>query len=89
MPARSCISDGPIVTRELLKAAEIWQRGIARDLAQSVGTKLAPVVKSQAPDPALPAPGCATRPPRSLPTRQRPPSRKLRRRSRRANADPH
>jgi hypothetical protein len=54
---KKLISDGPIVTRELLKAAEIWQRGIARDLAQSVGTKLASVVKSQAPDPTLPAPG--------------------------------
>jgi hypothetical protein len=54
---KKLISDGPIVTRELLKAADIWQRGIARDLAQSVGTKLAAVVKSQAPDPTLPAPG--------------------------------
>ena len=54
---KKLISDGPIVTRELLKAADIWQRGIARDLAQSVGAKLASVVKSQAPDPALPAPG--------------------------------
>ena len=32
-PARSCSTDGPIVTRELIKAAEIWQRGVARDLA--------------------------------------------------------
>lgn len=55
-PGKKLISDGPIVTRELLKAADIWQRGIARDLAQGVGTKLATVVKSQAPDPAAPAP---------------------------------
>lgn len=53
---KKLISDGPIVTRELMKAAEIWQRGVARDLAQSVGTKLATVVKSQAPDPTAPAP---------------------------------
>ena len=53
---KKLISDGPIVTRELLKAADIWQRGVARDLAQAVGTKLAAVVKSQAPDPAAPAP---------------------------------
>ena len=30
---KKLISDGPIVTRELFKAADIWQRGIARDLA--------------------------------------------------------
>ncbi len=38
---KKLLSDGPIVTRELFKAADIWQRGVARDLAQSVGTKLA------------------------------------------------
>jgi hypothetical protein len=53
---KKLIADGPIVTRELLKAADIWQRGVARDLAQSVAGKLAAVVKSQAPDPTLPAP---------------------------------
>lgn len=30
----------PIVTREMAKAAEIWQRGLARDLAESVGASL-------------------------------------------------
>lgn len=34
------IEDGPIVTREVTEAAEIWQRGIARDLAQNVGEKI-------------------------------------------------
>jgi uncharacterized protein len=58
-PGKKLISDGPIVTRELLKAAEIWQRGVARDLAQTVSAKLATVVKSQAPDPTLPAPAAA------------------------------
>ena len=29
--------DGPIVAREVVKAADIWQRGIARDLAAEVG----------------------------------------------------
>ena len=53
---KKLLADGPIVTRELFKAADIWQRGIARDLAQSVGAKLAAVIKSQAPDPAAPAP---------------------------------
>ena len=53
---KKLLSDGPIVTRELFKAADIWQRGVGRDLAQSVGTKLAEVIKSQAPDPAAPVP---------------------------------
>jgi uncharacterized protein len=35
------ISDGPIVTREVLQAVQIWQRGVARDLSQAVGTTLA------------------------------------------------
>ncbi|WP_367714588.1 DUF2059 domain-containing protein [Nitratireductor sp. GISD-1A_MAKvit] len=34
------IADGPIVTREVLKAGDIWRRGIARDLAQMVGQQL-------------------------------------------------
>ena len=33
------LSDGPIVTRELIKAANIWQNGVARDLAQVVGER--------------------------------------------------
>ena len=56
---KKLLSDGPIVTRELFKAADIWQRGVGRDLAQSVGTKLAEVIKSQAPDPAAPVPETA------------------------------
>lgn len=32
-PGKKLLQDGPIVTRELLQAADIWQRGIARDLA--------------------------------------------------------
>ncbi len=38
---KKLLDDGPIVTREVIKAAEIWQRGIARDLAQSVGEEVA------------------------------------------------
>ncbi|EKF17930.1 DUF2059 domain-containing protein [Nitratireductor pacificus] len=37
---RKLIADGPIVTREVLKAGEIWRRGIARDLAQMVGEQI-------------------------------------------------
>ena len=73
---KKLLSDGPIVTRELFKAADIWQRGVARDLAQNVGAKLAAMIKSQAPDPAAPAPG-----PRRPLTRQRRPTRQLRQRN--------
>ncbi|WP_295812900.1 DUF2059 domain-containing protein [uncultured Nitratireductor sp.] len=34
------IEDGPIVTREVMKAGEIWRRGVARDLAQIVGQQI-------------------------------------------------
>lgn len=54
---KKLLSDGPIVTRELFKAADIWQNGIARDLAQGVAKKLDAIVKAQAPDPAAPQPG--------------------------------
>ncbi|MGE3364677.1 MAG: DUF2059 domain-containing protein [Rhizobiaceae bacterium] len=37
---KKLLADGPIVTREVLKAADIWQRGIARDLAQEVAKVL-------------------------------------------------
>lgn len=37
---KKLLSDGPIVEREVGKAARIWQNGIARDLAQSVGDVL-------------------------------------------------
>jgi hypothetical protein len=54
---KKLLSDGPIVSRELFKAADIWQRGIARDLAQSVGAKMEAVAKAQAPNPTAPQPG--------------------------------
>jgi hypothetical protein len=38
---KKLLSDGPIVTRELFKAAEIWEVGIARDLAVEVGKRIA------------------------------------------------
>lgn len=38
---KKLLSDGPIVTRELLQAAQIWQTGIARDLATQVAEVLA------------------------------------------------
>lgn len=45
---KKLLSDGPIVTREVLKAEQIWQRGIARDLAQSAGTELSQEVGDEA-----------------------------------------
>lgn len=39
-PGKKLIENGPLVTRELLKAAEIWSNGIARDLSTEVATKL-------------------------------------------------
>lgn len=41
------LSDGPIVTREVIRAVEIWQRGVARDLAEAVGGVLASVASNQ------------------------------------------
>lgn len=43
------LSDGPIVVRELIKAANIWQEGIARDLAVEVGKELQILVPPTAP----------------------------------------
>lgn len=45
------LQDGPIVSREVGKAADIWQRGIARDLAEESGKELAAKVP-QTPAPA-------------------------------------
>ncbi|KAI1694987.1 hypothetical protein Ddc_21592 [Ditylenchus destructor] len=38
---KKLLAEGPIVTREVVKAANIWQNGIARDLATSVAEVLA------------------------------------------------
>ncbi len=43
---KKLISDGPIVTREVFKAADIWRAGIGRDLAQEAGKKIAEEVAS-------------------------------------------
>jgi hypothetical protein len=44
---KKLLASGPIVAREVTKAAEIWQRGIARDLATEVGAHIAKVVDEQ------------------------------------------
>jgi hypothetical protein len=55
---KKLLSEGPIVTREVMKAAGIWQRGIARDLAQAVAEKVVAAAAATAPaqTPATPAP---------------------------------
>jgi hypothetical protein len=54
---KKLLADGPIVTREVTKAADIWQRGIVRDLAQVVGVSLKETMDSRAK--AAPAAGAA------------------------------
>lgn len=59
---KKLLQDGPIVTREVAKAADIWQRGIARDLAEQAAGALEVVLKEKGlipkqpvQDPAAPA----------------------------------
>ncbi|WP_192356622.1 DUF2059 domain-containing protein [Mesorhizobium mediterraneum] len=58
---KKLLDSGPAVTRDLLKAADIWQNGVARDLAQQVGETLAAAAKATAPaapaDASAPAAG--------------------------------
>jgi hypothetical protein len=65
---KKLLEEGPIVAREVMQAAEIWQRGVARDLAQSVGEKLKAVYEARgeaAPAaPAAPAPAAPAAPAR-------------------------
>jgi hypothetical protein len=60
---KKLLSTGPIAMRDVLKAAEIWQNGIARDLGQQVGEALAAANGAKAPAndaaPAAPADGAA------------------------------
>lgn len=49
---KKLLSDGPIATREVAKAAQIWAVGIDRDLRAESGKKLDPVLGA-----ALPADG--------------------------------
>lgn len=43
-PGKKLIDNGALVTRELLKSAEIWTAGVNRDLAENVNKKLQEVV---------------------------------------------
>lgn len=44
---KKLLSQGPIVAREVTRAADIWQRGIQRDLATEVGKHIEQVVDAQ------------------------------------------
>ena len=66
---KKLLAEGPIVSREVVKAAEIWQRGISRDLATEVGNQISKVVDEQvkanaaaAPQNPAPAPESAPAP---------------------------
>ncbi len=50
---KKLMTDGDIVGRETIKAAEIWQRGMARDLAEAVGKALVEATKDM-PQPIAP-----------------------------------
>ncbi|MFC5386550.1 DUF2059 domain-containing protein [Aquamicrobium segne] len=49
---KKLLESGPIVTRELIRAAEIWQNGIARDLSLEVGEALQSAAGAQVQQPA-------------------------------------
>ena len=58
---KKLLGTGPLAMRELVKAAEIWQNGIARDLAEEVGKALAAAAQAKAPaEGTAPAEGGAT-----------------------------
>lgn len=44
---KKLLEQGPIVAREVTRAADIWQRGIQRDLATEVGKHIEQVVDAQ------------------------------------------
>jgi uncharacterized protein len=39
-PGKKLIAEGPLATRKVIEAANIWQAGIARDLAEAVAKKV-------------------------------------------------
>lgn len=49
---KKLLEDGGLVARQVHEAAGIWQRGVARDLAQTVATKLDEITAANAVTPA-------------------------------------
>lgn len=56
---KKLLADGPIVSRELIKAADIWQAGIARDLAKEAGERIIAEIKKMQSNAEKPAEGGA------------------------------
>lgn len=56
---KKLLDDGDIVGREVLQAAGVWQRGLARDLGQAVAEQLQAATAPQAPAAAPAAPAAA------------------------------
>ncbi len=54
---KKLLKDGPIASRETVKAADIWAQGISRDLQKQTSAELVKVIKAAPPaaDPANPA----------------------------------
>jgi hypothetical protein len=67
---KKLLEKGPEVTAELARAASIWQRGVARDLAEAVGKEMAEKhpLKEAAPAPA--AAGANDQPKQDEPKKQ-------------------
>jgi hypothetical protein len=64
---KKLLKDGPIATRELYKAADIWSQGVSRDLANQSASALQKLVPTKQPAPAsadaaAPAPAPAAKP---------------------------
>ncbi len=61
---KKLLKDGPIASRETVKAADIWAQGISRDLQKQTSAELVKVIKAPPPaaDPANPAATAAPKP---------------------------
>ena len=46
---KKLIAEGPLATRKVIEAANIWQAGIARDLAEAVANKVKAAAEAAAP----------------------------------------
>jgi uncharacterized protein len=48
-PGKKLIAEGPLATRKVIEAANIWQAGVARDLAEAVAKKVKVAADAAAP----------------------------------------
>jgi len=61
-PGKKLLKEGTIVITEVMQAADIWQRGLARDLAVAVGQSLQKDLAANAPAVTAPAAPAAPAP---------------------------